>query len=91
MPPPSGFTIVVMTSVVPTGEAQGWSAFVHKPGETTEVTFFALDDSLALQSACRPTLKQPLQVLMPSASEPGAAVSGAAPTDVGRPPAVRRK
>jgi hypothetical protein len=76
---------------IPTGEAQGWSAFVHKPGETTEVTFFALDDSPALQSACRPTLKQPPQVLMPSASEPGAAVSGAAPTDIGRPPAVRRK
>jgi hypothetical protein len=31
----------------------GWSRFVHTPGETTVISFYALDDSAALNSPCR--------------------------------------
>lgn len=37
----------------PVGEQQGWSAFIHTPGEVTEISFYALDDPLILRSACR--------------------------------------
>lgn len=38
---------------MPTGEEQGWSAFLHERGAKTEVAFFALDDSPAHRSVCR--------------------------------------
>jgi hypothetical protein len=41
------------TLFTPTGGEQGWAAFVHVPGEDTEISFHALDDSPALHSVCR--------------------------------------
>jgi hypothetical protein len=41
------------TAVVPQVEEQGWGGFIHTPGETTEVSFYALDDPSLLASACR--------------------------------------
>ena len=38
---------------VPKGVEQGWSAFAHTPGETTEISFYALDDSPRHHSVCR--------------------------------------
>jgi hypothetical protein len=41
---------------VPKAEEQGWSAFVHTPEETTEISFYALDDPPAFHSVCRTQL-----------------------------------
>ena len=43
-------------SFVSNGEEQGWGGFIHTPGETTEVSFYALDDPPAVHSACRPMM-----------------------------------
>jgi hypothetical protein len=41
------------TAIVPNGEEQGWSAFIHTRGETTEISFYALEHPPVLDSACR--------------------------------------
>jgi hypothetical protein len=38
---------------MPSGKELGWGGFVHTPGNTTEVSFYALDDSAAVRSPCR--------------------------------------
>lgn len=40
-------------AIVPNGEEQEWGGFNHTPGETTEISFYALDDPPPLNSACR--------------------------------------
>ena len=37
-------------------EEQGWGAFVHTPEETTDISFYALDDPPAFHSVCRAQL-----------------------------------
>jgi len=41
------------TVLAPRDEEQGWSAFIHTPGDTTEMSFYALEDPVASRSACR--------------------------------------
>lgn len=38
---------------MPSGKELGWGGFVHTPGDTTEVSFYALDDVAAVRSPCR--------------------------------------
>jgi hypothetical protein len=37
----------------PDGQEQGWGAFIHTPGDSTDIIFYALDDSFEVQTACR--------------------------------------
>lgn len=46
-------------AIVPNGEEQGWGGFIHTPGETTEVSFYALHYPPALDSACRKQTSKP--------------------------------
>lgn len=43
----------IETAIVPRAGEQGWGGFVHTPGETTEFSFYALEEPPALHSACR--------------------------------------
>jgi hypothetical protein len=39
----------------PRASEGGWGGFGHTPGENTVVSFYALDDSAAVNTACRRT------------------------------------
>ena len=51
--PDGSFTAAAFVS---NGEKQGWGEFIHTPGETAEVSFYALDDPPEVHSACRPMM-----------------------------------